>query len=379
MAYRATFRSNSFSRAVENERKMGAYYTDVSHCKVIGELLKFPDEEVSVLEPSIGDGSACIAVTGADTKENIKIFGVELNDEVAKKTRENPHIEDVLSADFTCGVRISNQKFSFVFGNPPYMDDDDTEDGTRGRLEKTFLERITGSYLKKDGIIVWVIPYRIFAEAGYLRFILGHYELLAVYKFWPEEYAKWHQIVFIARKTASRIPMAEEMKAIRAKYETEDLVPELPRTFKGTDLYQSIEVMPSPSEDIKLFAPKDLDPQLAVDFLCKKPPMDDFKKMVDKAATQEEYSSSDLGQPPIRPKKDLVYLMQTAGVGQGLAGEIGVDAHLQRGVAEVVEEAEYNEADPENSHKTDGTIKVTTRTKVTMSIIETNGTITVLE
>jgi hypothetical protein len=97
--------------------------------------------------------------------------------------------------------------------------------------------------------------------------------------------------------------------------------------------------------------------------------------MRDKAVTQVEFTSSDLGQPPIRPKKDLVYLMQTAGVGQGLAGEPGIDAHLQRGVAEVVEESEY--AEDEKGHV--DSVKVLTRTKVTMSIIETNGTITVLE
>ncbi len=376
---RASFVSNSFSRTVENERKMGAYYTCLAICRIIRQLLKFSkEEETSVLEPSIGDGSAVIACTGADTNPNIKIFGVELADKVAEQTRNNPYIEDCLSADFTCGVKIKNQVFSFVFGNPPYMDDDDTDDGVRGRMEKTFLERVTGNYLKKDGIIVWVIPYRSFIDNSTLRYLLSHYKKLAVYKFWPEEYEKWHQIVFIGRKTASRMPLADEMAAERALYDSEDKVPELPRTFEGTELFESIEVPTSSSEEVSVFAPKELDPAYALNFLAGGPDIEDFNKMVSRHATQEEYTSSDLGRPPVRPKKDLVYLMETAGVGQGLAGEIGVDAHLQRGVAEVVEEAEYTEPE-EGNHHSDGTVTVKTRTKVTMTIIETNSKITVLE
>jgi hypothetical protein len=49
---------------------------------------------------------------------------------------------------------------------------------------------------------------------------------------------------------------------------------------------------------------------------------------------------------------------------------------MQRGVAEVVEESEYS---PETEDSKLETVTVTTRAKVTMSIIETDGDITVLE
>jgi len=379
----ASVRNNSFSRTSANESKLGAYYTDVSHCKSMFSILKFPEnEEVCCLEPSIGNGAAIKAVTGAEENPDIKLFGVELNQEVAIATKEDPHIEDCLFADFLSGVKISNNKFSFCFGNPPYadMDGDENETGRRGRYEYAFLEKVTGAYLKKDGILVWVIPHRIFIEAGYLRYLVGHYSLLHVYKFRKEEFAKWHQVVIIARKSGySRIPLKDEMQEYRSKYEKIEDIEELPLTFEGTDLYQSVEVPASKAEDITLFATKELDPEAAVAFLLTKPDMDDFNKMVDNAATVKEYTSTDLGRPPIRLKKDLVYLMNTAGVGQGLVGTIGEDAHLQRGCAEVVEEAEYNEKE-ENSSKSDsGSIKVRTRTKVTMTVIQTNGDITVLE
>lgn len=92
--------------------------------------------------------------------------------------------------------------------------------------------------------------------------------------------------------------------------------------------------------------------------------------------TQKIYASNDLGRPPIMPKPDSLYLMATSGAGQGLAGTPGKDLHLQRGTAEVIEETEYK-VDPNNPEK--DIAVVTTRTKVSMQILETSGKYTVLE
>lgn len=378
MSYqRVQVRNNSFSRATANEMKMGAYYTDPDHCSVIGQLFKFPDDEVSVLEPSIGDGTAVKCVTDKANRDNVKIFGVELNDSVATEVKSDPMIQACVSADFTNGVNIRNNAFSFCFGNPPYMDDDDTEDGKRGRLERTFLELVTQRYLKIGGILVWVIPYRIFADNSYFRYLLSRYETLGVWKFWPEEYSKWHQVVFVGRKIPTRVCLADTIAAEYAKYATDDMVPTLPRTFKGTELYESIEVNPSSSDEITLFAPRAFDVLGAVNFLSThKDAVEDYSKAVSRKVTQKEYTSSDLGRPPIMPKPDSLYLMATSGAGQGMAGTLGKDAHLQRGIAEVIEESVVtpNPSDPETD-----IVTVTTRTKVSMTIMETGGKITTLE
>jgi len=378
MSYqRVQVRNNSFSRTTANEMKMGAYYTDPDHCSVIGQLFKFPDDEVSVLEPSIGDGTAVKCVTDKANRDNVKIFGVELNDSVATEVKSDPMIQACVSADFTNGVNIRNNAFSFCFGNPPYMDDDDTEDGKRGRLERTFLELVTQRYLKIGGILVWVIPYRIFADNSYFRYLLSRYETLGVWKFWPEEYSKWHQVVFVGRKIPTRVCLADTIAAEYAKYATDDMVPTLPRTFEGTELYESIEVNPSSSDEITLFAPRVFDVLAALNFLSThKDAVEDYSKAVSRKVTQKEYTSSDLGRPPIMPKPDSLYLMATSGAGQGMAGTLGKDAHLQRGIAEVIEESVVtpNPSDPETD-----IVTVTTRTKVSMTIMETGGKITTLE
>jgi len=360
----------SFSRTLDNTAKMGAYYTDVSHCIDLGKKLRFPEgKEVSVLEPSIGDGEAVIALTGARANENIKIFGVELNEKSAKETKAKPEITECLEADFLEGVRIKNSVFSLCFGNPPYMEDDLNEDG-KDRVERQFLEKVT-NYLSKDGILVWVIPYRSFTEFSSMRFMMCHYDILAVYKFRESEYQKYHQVGIIARKVDGRSVIKPEVDENILRYEL-DNIPTL-----DSDAGEGFEVMPSSSEKVTLFCSKVFDTNEAFMRLTdwgSDEFFDDLNKIVNRNLTQEVYKVGDIGKPPIPLKKDSLYLLCTSGCGQGKSGsEEKNDIHLQRGIAEVIEESDIREDETGNATET-----VTSRTKVTMTIVEQSGRITEL-
>ncbi len=380
---RVTARNGAYSRTTANEASMGggkidedgrgAFYTELGHCKSLRELFVFPEgEKVTVLEPSIGDASSVIACTGADVNENIRILGVELNDNVAAKTAKLPQIEKLLNADFTCGIRAQHNIASFCFGNPPYLDD---EDEKGGRMERTFLEKVTG-YLKKGAVLVWVIPYKEMAAPTTVRYMMQNYETIGCWRFRDEEYAKWHQIVYVGRKKdKTSFPLKEEADAEIKKYSDVSKLPVLPDTFKGTDMYQSVEVFPSDPANIVGFTAKELDMDACYEFLSKNPMPDKFKKIINRRMTIPKFNASDIGRPPIPAKKDTKYLVTTAGVGQGLAGTKGVDLHLQRGSADVVEDKTY-EASADGKSEI---CKVTTRTQVTLVTIETNGTITTLQ
>lgn len=358
--------NTTFTRTAANIEKMGAYYTDVEHCRQIGKMFKWPENaEVSVLEPSIGDGSAVRAVTDAEKNPNIRIFGVELNDEVASQLKSDPGFEAILKADFLTGVRIKNSAFSFVFGNPPYMEDD--LGGTGERMELSFLKKVV-NYLGRDGVIVWVIPYRVFVEDSFFRFWTTRFETLGVYKFHPEEYAKYKQVALIGRKTGIRAFMKEEMLAFRAKYSSIDNVEELPVNYEG----ELIEVKPSESKDVTLFGCTIFDPKEAQDLLIERG--NDLDKVFSQYASTPEYVASDIGRPPIPPKNDSMYLLSVCGVGSGKAGTEGDDLHLQRGIAEVIEE-KVSEVD-ETGTKKSVVDKVTTRTAIKMTLIQSNGEIT---
>lgn len=365
------YHQSTFSRTLANEGKMGAYYTDLSHCRSIGKLFRFPeDQEVSVLEPSIGDGSAVITVTGASKNPNIKIFGVELNDAVAESVQQNPYVEDVLKADFLNDVFITNNCFSFCFGNPPYMDDYMEDDGT-GRMERAFLEKV-GNYLMKDAILVWVIPYYVFAEESYFRYWNSRYETLAFYKFREREFEKFHQIVVVGRKRKSSIWFSrEEMDRLLESVKHIDYIPVLPEEFSET-----YEVLPSPSDTVGTFATRSFDEVAAYDSLVELP--EDLLKVFDEHVSVPPYVINNIGHPPIPLKKDSMYLLATSGGGQGLTGsEETNDLHLQRGVAEVIEEGSV-EVIEKGTHKTAQAL-VTTRTQISMTIIQNSGRIDRLE
>ena len=368
--YNTVRNQTGFSRTLDNMAKMGAYYTDVSHCIDLGKKLRFPEgKEVCVLEPSIGDGEAVIALTGARANSNIKIFGVELNRESAKETKAKPEIEECLEADFLEGVRIKNSAFSLCFGNPPYMEDDLNETG-KERVEKQFLEKVT-NYLSKDGILVWVIPYRSFVEFSSMRYMMCHYDILAVYKFREDEYKKYHQVGIIARKIDGRSVLKPEVDEKIHQYEFNG-VPVL-----SDDDGEGFEVMPSSAEKVTLFCGKVFDTNEAFKRLTdwgSDEFFDDLNKIANRNLTQEVYKVGDIGKPPIPLKKDSLYLLCTSGCGQGKSGsEEKNDIHLQRGVAEVIEESEYKEDDMGNVTET-----ATSRTKVTMTIVEQSGKITEL-
>ena len=361
---------NRFSRTMVNEGKMGAYYTDLSHCTDIGKMFAFPDEEVCVLEPSIGDGSAVSAVTGAKNNQNIRIFGVELNDAVADETAKNPVFEDILKADFLNGVKISHGAFTFAFGNPPYMTDSICDGTGRPiRFERLFLEKI-GYYLAKDAVLVWVIPYNVFVQESYFRYWNSRYETLAFYKFRPDEFAKFHQVVIVGRKRKlSCMFSKEKMGEMLSQVTPLEKVEELPHDFD-----KKIEVLPSSAKDVTLFASMEFDEEAAKAALVELPK--DIGEFFQAKAQVESYVINEMGNPPMPLKKDSMYLLATSGGGQGITGsEETMDIHLQRGVAEVIEEGEVEQRGTSDKRQ----VRITSRTQITMSIVQNDGTITTLQ
>ena len=173
-------KQSEFSRVKYNDAKMGAYYTDVGHCVSIGKFLQFPeDEEVCCLEPSIGDGKAVLAVTGKDgeRRQNIKVFGVELNENTYEDVCSNEEIHICLKADFLNDVIISHSSFSFLFMNPPYGAQEDGE-----RYELAFLEKAL-PYLTKGAVAAVVVARYVAQQKEFLEQWSSGFVTEYVYRF----------------------------------------------------------------------------------------------------------------------------------------------------------------------------------------------------
>lgn len=365
---------NSFSRTMSNDMKMGYYPTDDAHCKSLGEALVFSDkEETACLEPCCGLGNAAMALTRPDINTNIRWFMAELNQERAGIAKQEKAFEEVVCDDFIEGMRMKRNAFSFCFCNPPYQTDD-MVDGEKERVEKQFLMKLT-DYLSKGALLVWVVPHSSFTEISQFRFMAQRYEILKVWKFRSGEYEKFHQVAVIARKKEPRIILKDELEALRSVYTDVNSIEVLPENPT-----ERFEVYPSAADKVLPFCSRKFDEVGALNKIQElqgSVEFDDLNKYVGKRITTKKFSFGKAGRPPIPPKKDTLYLMATSGYGAGLTGSAeNGDLHLQRGVAEVVEDTVYetNPSDPEKD-----IARVTSRTQVTMTVVQTDGTITVLE
>ena len=360
------YKENSFFQAATNVKKLGAYYTDVGHCKRIGMLFDFDlAEEICVLEPSVGDGSALMAVTGS--RPNIKRFGVEINpDTYSQHLKDNENFISVLNEDFLRGVKISHGVFSFCFANPPYGEQRG-EQGSK-RLELLFLERIS-NYLKSDAYLVYVIPYHVFSEEKFFRAVMSRYRICSYYRFDDKEYEKYHQIVVILQKKRSgqsgylRSDFEEAYRRA-LKFNEISYLPE-----REEEVDEKYEVSPSKDADIEYFTTMKFKPEEACEGLKSSALYDHIVTSL----FQKAYSGCDLNRPIVPVSKDIAYLLAVSGGGQGLAGdEEEGTLHLQRGVARMVEEDTVN-TDEQGVAKT---ITSMSYTKIKLNIIQNNGKIT---
>ena len=353
-----------FGRVAANIEKMGAYFTEPGHCKDIAKMLVWPEDgKVSVLEPSAGDGVAVRTICSGH--ENASIFAVELNKGTYEEhLKGSEDIECAICADFLTGVKIQHNAFSLMFGNPPYLDDSLV---TMGRNEKSFIEK-ANQYLTRNAVVIWVVSVRTMKDGTFKKFWIGHYDTLALYKFREEEYNKYKQYVVIGRKITRKTVSKEMEEAWDAQVDEALELPENPP--------EEIEIYPSDPDEIKTFAAKKFDEIEAFETLMAADG-NGKSKVVEWAAKrmrQPQFTSGELERPPIPVKKDTKYLLAVSGAGQGMAGEIGKDLHLQRGVAKVVDTVTV-EAKDEDDPNGDCVDRVVSSTKISMAVIETSGKI----
>lgn len=358
----SVFKQNTFSRSLANEQKLGAYYTDAGHCERIGRLFHWPQEEVSVLEPSIGDATAVRKVLRKCL--NAVLFGVELNKETVAELEVSPLKPDyLLHSDFLKGIKVSNKGFSFCFSNPPYgMDQDEKQ-----RLERKFMEK-TFSYMTDGGIYVLVIPYYVLKDEGFLKSYFARFHPLAVYRFDDEVYKQFQQIVIIGERRNSLGYLRPDLEMFYKTIDALEKLPYLPKVDE--EIKNLIEVKPSSSEKIEYFTTMEFHADEAA--LCLKG-SGLYAKLGE--YTQPVFAAVETGQPPVQLKKDSLYMCAVSGAGQGLVGcEEDGTLHLQRGEARVVTDRTVA-SDGKGGTK----LVETSRTKIVLNVIENSGRITCLE
>jgi hypothetical protein len=355
-------KQSGFSRSLFNDMKMGAYYTDPEMCRRIGLLFSFPDEEVSIIEPSIGDASAVMEVLDKRGADSRKVFGVELNAETYAKVKANPLVDYSINADFLSGVKISHSVFGFCFANPPYGVDD-----TGARLETRFLEKLQ-PYLKSNAPLAFVIPHYVAADEKFLRQYMKLFQPVAVYRFDEEVYKQFKQVCLVGLKKKDLGFLRSSFDSFFASVQDVGELPYLPK--EAGEVEDKIAAVPSSADAVEYFTTLAFDRSSAAVNLYRSPLREKLKEFY-----VSEYSDVVVGQPPVPLKKDLLYLLAVSGGGQGVVGsEHDLDLHLQRGSAKVVTSSGYRH--DENTGK--DLIVENTHTQICLNVIENDGTVTCL-
>lgn len=355
-------KQNKFSRIKYNEAKMGAYYTDPFHCKLIHQFLEFPEkDEVCCLDPSIGDAVAILEVTEKlEEKDNIKIFGVEINQDSCQMLKEETKVDYLLQADFLEDVVISHNSFSFCFMNPPYGGLENE------REEITFLKKVT-PYLTKEAVIVLVIPKYILKESEFINYWCTHYDTNLLYQFLEEEYHKFKQIVIIGRKRSEKMNVKKRDEIIESYFIKKcEGIEEIPINYTG----EKVIVSSSKKDRIVKFTTTEFNPKNVISVLKTSP----LHQLIRDKIKIEEYGGVvEIGRPPVMPKNSHLYLLSTCGFGQGFVGsEENGDLHLQRGVVKRSKIGEYVSSGDEEENLV---YLETEKSSVAYKIVEADGTL----
>ncbi len=352
-----TYTQNSFSRVAGNDAKMGYFPTDLTCVSMIKEHLIFPEDEINALDPCVGEGLALKEITQG---EKVNLLGIELDSGRALASAANGI--ETKEGSFLSAT-ITPQSLPFLFMNPPYGYGDGIE-----REELTFLRKAAGN-LCKNGILVLVVPDYI-VDRDILRFIISRFKIERVLKFPEKVYKDFKQIAIILRRVANNTPLRPEVDEVCEKWPTliEDLVKEEDCTPVGIPIPYL-----NPSVLVNLHT-QQFDAKGALEKSAEMLKASKTYFLEDRLKVEDK-TRIDVGHPLMDLKPDLKYLMIASGVCQGAIMEGTPYEHYQRGTVKVVEDIVQNNTEEEDGESS-GTVTVTSHAKITMTVVERDGTIT---
>ncbi len=306
----------TFSRSMANDRKAGAYYTDLSHVKSCGTFFSFPEEdEVCCFDNSAGDGCALDNVT--EECKGRKLFVNDIQAPTAALLREKGIFEAVANADYLTSFECTNSVFSFFWCNPPYGEDVATHE----RYEKRFVEKLY-THLSRGAVGVFVLPAYVLSDEKFARILLARYEVLHLYKFREPTYQEFKQTVAIVRRKDCNGYFKEELTAYLARVSS---LEELPEVFEGV----KVPVLPSSVSKVQNFKSRLFDAERWLDKVCSDTQLD---ATLGKHCSVRVFKNTVKYQPPMPLGDSHLAMQATCGIGSGAVGsEDAGNYHLQRG------------------------------------------------
>ena len=206
---------------------------------------------IRAIDPACGEGTAlCLATTHLG--DPVDRYGIELNQQRAEIARTK--LTRTLHSDIRT-TRVANGAFGLCFLNPPYDHEiAAAPDEAAQRLELHFLQASL-RYLAPAGVLVYLISDRRLGQR--ITSLLAYQlERIQVFRFPPEEYARFRQIVLFGTRKPTPCREDQVLGMLRAIHIGTLVPPDLP-----TSLDPPYPVPVSPRVPHLLFQNLALDPE----------------------------------------------------------------------------------------------------------------------
>jgi tRNA1(Val) A37 N6-methylase TrmN6 len=301
---------------------MGYYPTPPSVVQRVRSFLRFPEENVNVLDPCCGDG---LALKNLVEGANATTYGIELDRYRAGQAKRI--LDHVLKGSYE-DARISNDAFSCLFLNPPYdwASGSSTGEERNERKEKSFL-RGTLNYLQPGGVLVYIVPQK--SVSGDVAKVLSYrFHDFNTYRFPDEEYERFRQIVLFGRRKPEKSLNEESLERLA--------------TIPHQTL-QEIPYLETPVYDLPVSPPVRLFRSCAIDEAELERDLQ-ASPLWEKLQGYSNSKDGKLGKPPLPLHTGHLGLLLASGCLDGVVGD-GEDKHVVRGKVEKFSytEQEYQE------------------------------------
>jgi Uncharacterised methyltransferase family (DUF6094) len=130
--------------------KLGCYPLPPDEGSRLRQLLSYPSDPVSALDPCAGTGAALLQLTD---NANANRYAVELDAERARQAKD-AGIDTIHANIFDVTAKV--ESFSLLYLNPPY--DSEVSSFGNQRMELLFLQR-TFRWLVNGGVLLMVVPH----------------------------------------------------------------------------------------------------------------------------------------------------------------------------------------------------------------------------
>jgi predicted RNA methylase len=166
--------------------KLGYYPLPTTEGTRLRNLLQYPAEATSVLDPCVGTGAALMQLTeGASAT----LYGVELDADRAS-TATAAGIETVHGNLFDTQARV--ESFSILYLNPPY----DSEVGSMDNkpMEYLFLEH-SYRWLVSGGVLLMMVPHK--QLDGCASLLAANFTSFRIFRLTDPEADRFDQVAFV--------------------------------------------------------------------------------------------------------------------------------------------------------------------------------------